>query len=126
MSTIAKVAERAGVSRTTVSHVVNHASRVSKPLRERVQAAIDELGYVPNRQAQSLRTGRTNVVALLTADIHNPFYTEMVRTVQAELVQLRAHVVEGIDVGEVGQRDRPQRGPAGDLERGVVEALRRH
>ncbi|HZY49958.1 MAG TPA: LacI family DNA-binding transcriptional regulator [Devosia sp.] len=93
MSTIAKVAERAGVSRTTVSHVVNHASRVSKPLRERVQAAIDELGYVPNRQAQSLRTGRTNVVALLTADIHNPFYTEMVRTVQAELEKLQLDVM---------------------------------
>ena len=60
VSTISKVAERAGVSRTTVSHVMNHAERVSKPLRERVQKAIDELGYAPNPQARSLRTaGRT-------------------------------------------------------------------
>ena len=44
MSTISKVAERAGVSRTTVSHVLNHADRVSKPLREKVVTAIDELG----------------------------------------------------------------------------------
>lgn len=85
MSTISKVAERAGVSRTTVSHVLNHADRVSPGLRERVQAAIRELGYVPNPQAQSLRTGRTNLVAMLIPDIRNPFYPELVRTVQEEL-----------------------------------------
>ena len=85
MSTIAKVAERAGVSRTTVSHVMNHAERVSKPLRDRVLAAIDELGYAPNPQAQSLRTGRTNVVATLIPDILNPYFTELVKTVQTEL-----------------------------------------
>jgi len=91
MSTIAKVAEHAGVSPTTVSHVINHADRVSTKLRERVLMAIDELGYVPNRQAQSLRTGRTNVVAMLIADIRNPFYPEMVKTAQSELER------EGLD-----------------------------
>jgi len=85
MSTISKVAERAGVSRTTVSHVLNHAERVSKPLREKVLAAIDELGYSPNPQAQSLRTGRTNIVATLIPDILNPYFTELVKTVQTEL-----------------------------------------
>jgi DNA-binding LacI/PurR family transcriptional regulator len=85
MSTIAKVAERAGVSRTTVSHVLNHADRVSKPLRERVQAAIDELGYRPNPQARSLRTGRTNLIAMLIPDIRNPFYPELVKTAQGVL-----------------------------------------
>jgi DNA-binding LacI/PurR family transcriptional regulator len=85
MTTISKVAERAGVSRTTVSHVLNHADRVSAHLRERVVKAIDELGYVPNPQAQSLRTGRTNIVAMLIPDIRNPFYPELVKTVQTEL-----------------------------------------
>jgi DNA-binding LacI/PurR family transcriptional regulator len=85
VSTISKVAERAGVSRTTVSHVVNHAERVSKSLRERVQKAIDELGYQPNPQARSLRTGRTNTIALLIPDIRNPFYPELVKTAQSEL-----------------------------------------
>lgn len=85
MSTIAKVAERAGVSPTTVSHVLNHADRVSKSMRERVQAAIEELGYRPNPQARSLRTGRTNVVAMLIPDIRNAFYTEMVKAAQSEL-----------------------------------------
>ena len=85
MSTISKVAERAGVSRTTVSHAINHAERVSKPLRDKVQAAIAELGYTPNPQAQSLRTGRTNIVATLIPDVLNPYFTELVKTVQTEL-----------------------------------------
>src|SRR5215217_4449368 len=85
MSTISKVAERAGVSRTTVSHVINHADRVSRPLRERVQAAIAELGYTPNPQAKSLRTGRTNLIAMLIPDIRNPFYPELVKTAQTAL-----------------------------------------
>ncbi|MEQ1900166.1 MAG: LacI family DNA-binding transcriptional regulator [Devosia sp.] len=82
MSTISKVAHRAGVSRTTVSHVLNHADRVSEPLRLRVQTAIDELGYTPNAQARSLRTGRTNHVAILVPDISPSFYTEQVRAAQ--------------------------------------------
>ena len=85
MTTIRKVAERAGVSPTTVSHVLNHSDRVSKHLRERVLAAIDEMGYVANSSAKSLRTGRTNIVALLIPDILNSFYTEMVRAAQLEL-----------------------------------------
>ncbi len=85
MSTISKVAERAGVSRTTVSHVINHAERVSPHLRERVRKAIEELGYVPDARARSLRTGRSNIVALLIPDIRNPFYTEMVRAAQTAL-----------------------------------------
>ncbi|MFD2348087.1 LacI family DNA-binding transcriptional regulator [Sinorhizobium terangae] len=85
MTTIAKVAKRAGVSLTTVSHVLNHADRVSLEMRRRVEAAIAELGYVPNPQAQSLRTGRTNLVAMLIPDIRNPFYPELVKAAQSDL-----------------------------------------
>ena len=77
MTTISNVAKRAGVSRTTVSHVLNHADRVSPHLRARVLETIEEMGYSPNPQAQSLRTGRTNIVALLiTGDISNPFFPQ--------------------------------------------------
>ena len=85
MTTIAKVATRAGVAPTTVSLVLYHADRGSPLLRERVLAAIQELGYVPNPQAQSLRTGRTNLIAMLIPDIRNPFYPELVKTAQSEL-----------------------------------------
>ena len=85
MVKIQEVARLAGVSLTTVSHVINHKDRVSLALRERVERAIDELGYVPNRQAQSLRTGRTNMIALMIPDICSPYYTELVRSVQTAL-----------------------------------------
>lgn len=85
MVKLREVAERAGVSLTTVSHVINHRDRVSPALRARVEAAIAELDYQPNPMAQSLRTGRTNVVAVMIPDICNPFFTELVRAVQTEL-----------------------------------------
>src|ERR1700749_624960 len=88
MSTITQVAALAKVSRTTVSHVVNHSDRVSKALRERVEKVIAELGYAPNPQARSLRTGRTNIIAMLIADIVNPFFPELVKTAQSELEQV--------------------------------------
>ena len=82
MVRIQEVAERAGVSATTVSHVINHRDRVSSALRERVEKAIAELGYTPNRQAQGLRTGRTKAIAIMIPDIGAPFYTELVRVLQ--------------------------------------------
>lgn len=82
MVKITEVAKRAGVSLTTVSHVINHRDRVSAALRERVEQAIADLGYIPNQQAQSLRTGRTNVIALMIPDICNPFYTQLVGAIQ--------------------------------------------
>src|SRR4051794_32474150 len=85
MATISQVAERAGVSRTTVSHVLNHADRVSEGLRVRVLQAVAELGYVPNPHARSLRTGKTDMVAILIPDIANPFYPELVLAAQAAL-----------------------------------------
>lgn len=86
MVKIQEVAKLAGVSLTTVSHAINHRERVSPALRAKVEAAIEELGYVPNRQAQSLRTGRTNVIAIMIPDICAPYYTEMVRSMQTALV----------------------------------------
>lgn len=85
MIRIQDVARHAGVSPTTVSHVINHRERVSLALRKKVDAAIAELGYVPNRQAQSLRTGRTNIIALMIPDICSPYYTELVRSIQTAL-----------------------------------------
>lgn len=85
MATISDVAARAGVSRTTVSHAINRSDRVSEELRARVRQAIDELGYVPNSQAKSLRTGKTDIIALLVPDILNPTFTEIVHAAQRAL-----------------------------------------
>ena len=82
MSTIHDVARRAGVSAMTVSRVINNSGYVGKEARERVTAAIAELGYVPNSLARSLRFKHTKMLALVVSDITNPFFTTMARGVE--------------------------------------------
>jgi LacI family transcriptional regulator len=82
MPTIRDVARRAGVAPTTVSRVINDSGYVSKATRERVEAAIAELGYVPNILARSLRFKKTNTLALVVPDITNPFWTTVARGVE--------------------------------------------
>ena len=82
MSTISDVAKRAGVSAMTVSRVVNGTGYTSAETRARVEAAIDELGYVPNALARQLRSKRTKTIALVVADISNPFFTTIARGVE--------------------------------------------
>jgi len=82
MSTISDVAKRAGVSAMTVSRVVNGTGYTSSLARARVEAAIDELGYVPNALGRQLRSKRTKTIALVVADISNPFFTTIARGVE--------------------------------------------
>lgn len=79
------VARLAGVSQPTVSRVLNNsptAIPVSEETRQRVLAAVKALGYRPNMTARSLRTQRTQMIALMIADISNAFYHPIARTVQ--------------------------------------------
>ncbi|WP_395571799.1 LacI family DNA-binding transcriptional regulator [Streptomyces sp. BK79] len=76
-SSLKDVAARAGVSARTVSNVVNGSARVSEPTRQRVQEAIDELGYRPNLAARSLRAGRTGVIGLAVPELHSPYFGEL-------------------------------------------------
>ncbi|MBZ9645769.1 LacI family DNA-binding transcriptional regulator, partial [Streptomyces sp. PSKA30] len=64
MATIKDVAERAGVAPSTVSYVLSGSRKISEDTRRAVQAAIDELGYHPRASARTLRSSRTNVLAL--------------------------------------------------------------
>ena len=72
------VARLAGVSRATVSYVVNGLAggriSISEQTRQRVLEAIEELGYQPDARAQALRSGRTKAIGLIIPDIHNPHY----------------------------------------------------
>jgi LacI family transcriptional regulator len=82
MTTIQDVAKRAGVAPMTVSRVINNSGYASTEVREKVVAAINELGYVPNTLARSLRIRRTHTIALILTDITNPFFTTMARGVE--------------------------------------------
>jgi len=72
ISTITDVAEKANVSTTTVSHVINDTRYVSEELRERVNAAIRELNYQPSSLARSLRTKSSGTIGTVIPDNTNP------------------------------------------------------
>ena len=85
-----QVAAIAGVSRATVSRVVNGLASVAPELRERVERAISQLDYVPNRAARSLVTRRADAVALVASEpddrlFGDPFFSDIVRGVSHEL-----------------------------------------
>ena len=82
MPTIRDVAKHAGVSPITVSRVINNNDYVSTKTRERVEAVIEELGYVPNMLGPSLRSKQTMTLALVMTDITNPFWTTVARGVE--------------------------------------------
>lgn len=73
------VASRANVSPATVSRVLNGADNVSPEIRERVNNAIRDLGYFPNNAARSLVRRQTGALAILLRNLHNPFFTDLIR-----------------------------------------------
>jgi len=76
--TISDVAERAGVSKSTVSHVINATRFVNHDTRQRVLEAINTLGYRPSTIARSMVSQHTRTVGLLISDVGNPFYSEVI------------------------------------------------
>ncbi|MFF9087876.1 LacI family DNA-binding transcriptional regulator [Streptomyces sp. NPDC014991] len=88
--TLEAVAARAGVSRATVSRVVNGGDGVRKSLAERVRRVVEELGYVPNQAARSLVTRRHDAVAVIIAEpearvFADPFFALQLRGISKEL-----------------------------------------
>lgn len=83
------VARLAGVSRATVSYVLNGLTdgyvTITAETRERVMKAVADLGYQPDATAQSLRSGTTNTIGLLIPDMHNPHYWQIAYGVESEL-----------------------------------------
>ncbi len=79
MATIKEVADKAGVSVGTVSHVVTGSVPVSESLRQRVEAAIRDLDYHPNHVARSLKTSRTNTLGIIVPDMTISFYPQIIR-----------------------------------------------
>ncbi len=82
MATMQDVADRAGVSVTTVSHIINNTRYVSDAVRERVTQAINDLEYRPHGVARSLRTKRTETVGVIIPDNTNPYFAEMARFIE--------------------------------------------
>lgn len=94
-ATLADVAAQAGVSSMTVSRVVNNSSLISDTTRVRVEAAMEQVGYVPNSLARGLVVRRTDVIALIVADIMHSWFTELGHQIEIEATALGLLLVFG-------------------------------
>jgi len=79
------VAKAAGVSQTTVSFVLNQVAEanISEETRQRVVAAVEELGYVPDAAAQALVRGRTQIIGVVVTTLEDPFIGALVQTIES-------------------------------------------
>lgn len=84
---IRDIAQRAGVSIATVSRVINNNGRFSEATRKRVQAIIDESGYVTNMAAKSLREARSKTIGMIVPDISNDFFSTLALRTEQDLAQ---------------------------------------
>jgi DNA-binding LacI/PurR family transcriptional regulator len=97
--TILDVAARAGVHAATVSRTLNVPDKVAPTTRRRVEKAVRELGFVPNRAARGLITGRTGNIAVIVPDITNPHFASLVRSLERAAREADLQVLL-VDTGE--------------------------
>ena len=120
-SRLRDVAERAGVSIRTVSNVVNGYAPVAEHTRQRVEAAVAELGYRPNLLARNLKRGRSGVLALVVPELDVPYFAELARAV---ITQARPHgytvVLDQTDGEPDREREMIMSGSRGALFDGVI------
>lgn len=98
-TTISDVAEAAGVSRTTVSLVLADHPRITGPTKDRVRKVMHDLGYVYNRAATAVRSGKSTLVGLLVTDIRNPFFAEVTMSVDRAVEAFDTSAILGFSFG---------------------------
>jgi DNA-binding LacI/PurR family transcriptional regulator len=125
MTTLAKVAKRAGVSIATVSKVLSNTPYFTEETRQKVMLAVEELGYVPNLAGRALSTGKTHIIALVFPYVYDTIFTD-------PLVQ---HILEGVEAESSSQGynlllSTPQVSPSGPddnylrlLQSGYIEGV---
>jgi DNA-binding LacI/PurR family transcriptional regulator len=105
-SRIKDVARLAGVSTATVSHVINKTRFVSDETKLRVLTAIEKAGYTPNIYARNLASGQSRTLGLIISDITNPFFPDLVKSIQEKALELGYDVVV-LNTNYESKRDSP-------------------
>jgi LacI family transcriptional regulator len=88
-----QVAEKAGVSITTVSHVLNQTRVVSKDVQERVLAVIHELHYIPSAVARSLKNDKTHTIGMVVPNSSNPYFAELIQGIEDAAFELGYSII---------------------------------
>jgi LacI family transcriptional regulator len=118
--TMADVAADAGVSKATVSMVLNENPLVAESTRQRVQEALVRLGYVYNSAAASLRKNKTNAIGFIITTLKNPYFAEFAESLQAELDARGMDVLLGVSGDDVRRQNRLVLSMAGRRVDGIV------
>lgn len=92
-ATMTDIAVKAEVSQATVSRVINNHPNVNEEVRQRVQAAIKELGYIPNKAAQTLKNQNSNILGVSITDINNPYFAELTAEIEKEARRLGYSII---------------------------------
>lgn len=82
--TMKEIAKKAKVSQPTVSRVLNGHKGVSEEIVNSVMKVIEEVGYVPNKAAQTLKRSSTNIIGMCTREINNPYFVEIIDSLELE------------------------------------------
>ena len=93
MVTMKEVAKKAGVSLSTVSRVINNNPSVDLQIREQVLRCIKKMNYIPSSAAQTLARKKSNLIGLLVSDITNPYFVEILRTVEREATLYNYNII---------------------------------
>ena len=93
MATIREVAQLAGVSPATVSRVMNGTAKVDEEKRKRVEDAIRETGFKPNKLARALFKNSSGLIGLIVPNIDNPFFNEIAKAIEEEAYNKGLHIV---------------------------------
>lgn len=110
MATMKQVAERVGVSTSTVSHVINGTRAVSEEVRKRVLATIDEMGYIPNAMARSLRNDTSHTIGVSIPDNTHPCFAELLRGIEDAAFEVAYNIMLCNGYGDVRRQAAHLRG----------------
>jgi LacI family transcriptional regulator len=101
VSTISEVAARAGVSKTTVSLVLNNKGNISEKTRAKVFEIIDELGYIPDNNAQTLKNKKTNTIGLILPSLSGYFQLELIRGIEEKIVEFEEYSLNACSAHDI-------------------------
>lgn len=86
--TLQDIADRVGVTKMTVSRCLRDPAQVSEAIREKVEQAVEDLGYIPNRAPDILSNAKSNAIGVLVPSLTNQVFAEVIRGIESVTTQL--------------------------------------